>query len=322
MIFAHISDLHINTEIVNSHLRQTEALINSALEQGAEHFIITGDVSDKALAEDFRRLRELLKKYKLLDPQKLSMVVGNHDIFGGVSHAEDIFTFPEKCRTTDYSQGIYSFNNYFEEAFAECIYRSGDGSGYPFAKRIGQCLLIGLNSIQEYSSIKNPFASNGKICDRQKEELKKILMYFGDTVKYRILMVHHHFNKIKSNAVGLTETLWQNIEKQTMKLKNKSELIELLKAGNIDLVVHGHLHESGEYTRKDMRFLNAGASIKGNMKGFLSLNLINASHSSLETDTQLFEVAYHPLKRISPLPRVSNIIVGSREKIPAIAEAD
>ncbi|MBI5726504.1 MAG: metallophosphoesterase, partial [Ignavibacteriales bacterium] len=189
MIFAHISDLHINTEIVNSHLRQAEALINSALEQGAEHFIITGDVSDKALAEDFRRLRELLKKYKLLDPQKLSMVIGNHDIFGGVSHAEDIFTFPEKCRTTDYSQGIYSFNNYFEEAFAECIYRSGDGSGYPFAKRIGQCLLIGLNSIQEYSSIKNPFASNGKICDRQKEELKKILMYFGDTVKYRILMV-------------------------------------------------------------------------------------------------------------------------------------
>jgi predicted phosphodiesterase len=77
-------------------------------------------------------------------------------------------------------------------------------------------------------------------------------------------LIHHHFNKLKLHSKSTFGSLWGNIEKQTMKLRNKRRLFNLFNEFNVDVVLHGHVHESKEYFRKGVRFLNAGATIKNN----------------------------------------------------------
>jgi predicted phosphodiesterase len=65
-----------------------------------------------------------------------------------------------------------------------------------------------------------------------------------------------------------------------MKLRKKKRLFNLLKRYEIDLVLHGHFHEMGEYKREGIRFLNAGGSLKNNSKNLIGINFINISQTS------------------------------------------
>ena len=59
-----------------------------------------------------------------------------------------------------------------------------------------------------------------------------------------------------------------------MKLRNKRRLFNLFNEFDVDIVLHGHVHESKEYFRKGVRFLNAGATIKNNH----NLAIVNYLH--------------------------------------------
>ncbi len=99
MRIAHISDLHLNTFFKSSNLRQIKTLVKYALEQEFDHMVVTGDLVDNASARDLEILRNLFRKNNLLDTDRLSVIIGNHDIFGGPQTPEEIFTFTEKCRS-------------------------------------------------------------------------------------------------------------------------------------------------------------------------------------------------------------------------------
>ena len=103
---------------------------------------------------------------------------------------------------------------------------------------------------------------NGEISSSQFGETYDIFKSVPKDIKYRIVLIHHHFNKLKLHSKSTFGSLWGNIEKQTMKLRNKRRLFNLFKEFNVDIVLHGHVHESKEYFRKGVRFLNAGATIK------------------------------------------------------------
>jgi predicted phosphodiesterase len=82
-------------------------------------------------------------------------------------------------------------------------------------------------------------------------------------------------------------TLWQVIERQTMKLKNKKKTIKRLKKLGIDLVLHGHLHETNEYHRKGIKFINSGGSILG-YPNEIRITEINASNMQIITRLRKF----------------------------------
>ena len=90
-------------------------------------------------------------KYGFINGDRLSIILGNHDIFGGVQKAEDIFTFPEKCNAVNYNKRVNNFLSYFPEAFSNCHYLSSKNY-FPFAKKINNTLIIGLNSIARYQN--------------------------------------------------------------------------------------------------------------------------------------------------------------------------
>ena len=279
MLIAHISDLHLNSYYNDSHFKRIKFLIKYISEQKVDHLVITGDITDNASEKDLEMFRELLKKNGFLSGEKLSIIIGNHDIFGGVQKAEDIFTFPEKCKSVDYEKRVKDFVHFFPEAFNNCIYLSSN-SYFPFAKTIGGVLFIGLNSVSKYSKLSNTFGSNGEITASQFGESVDLLKSFNDEIKLRIVLIHHHFNKLKNNSRSMFGSIWSGIEKQTMKLRNKRRLFNLFKEFKIDLVLHGHVHESREYYRKGTRFINAGATVK-NDKHQVKINFLEVEYDKI-----------------------------------------
>lgn len=280
MKIAHISDLHLTTFFSQNNLDDIELSLQYINELNVDHIVITGDLTDNADPKDFFLLRNLFDKYNLLYGNRLSIVIGNHDIFGGVQTAEDIFAFPEKCNAVDYKEKVDEFYNYFPEAFEGCSYISAENK-FPYAKVLGDVLFVGLNSIAEYSRLKNPFASNGKISLQQFIELVEILDSYKN-VKHKIILIHHYFNQMKVNQQS--NGVWQNIEKQTMKLRKKKRLFNLFNQYNIDLVLHGHYHNSEEYFRRGIRFSNAGASFKGRVANEININMVSIKNGKIEIE--------------------------------------
>lgn len=281
MLIAHLSDLHLNTLLTDSNIRKIERLLDYITDKKADHIIITGDLTDNADESDLLLLRNHLNKRKLLNSKSLTVLPGNHDIFGGPQRAEDIFDFPSRCRKIDYYEKLKVFNLYFEETFEKCKYLSTNHN-YPFLKELDDdIILIGLNSIIEYSLTKNPFASNGEIKLEQFFEVEQILKSYNSNDVIKIVALHHHFNKLKNTKRSIAG-IWQNIEKQTMKLRKKKRLISLFNKYKVDLIIHGHIHYNEHYKRKGLNFINGGASIKGYSGHSLRINFIEIKNKNLK----------------------------------------
>lgn len=117
MRIAHISDIHLNSDLRKNNIGKTKKLISLALEIGFDHLVITGDISDNSNEKDFVISRKILKTFDLLDSRKTSIVIGNHDIFGGVQTVNDVLNFPSKCLKTDFHEKVSQFGVYFAELF-------------------------------------------------------------------------------------------------------------------------------------------------------------------------------------------------------------
>jgi predicted phosphodiesterase len=220
-----------------------------------------------------------LKKFNLLNSSKCTIIIGNHDIYGGVHLAEDILNFPKRCNETNYNQKVEQFTSAFNETYHN-IKTINNRNIYPFIKEFDDFIFLGLNSIAEYSFLRNPFASNGKIGSTQIESSRILLDSKHLKNKKVLVLTHHHFCK---NPITLPHesTTWQRIEKQTIKLRNKKRLLGFFKELNTELVLHGHLHESSFYKRKKIKFLNAGGTILLENKGELNYNMIEISSNSI-----------------------------------------
>lgn len=282
MRIAHISDLHFNTKLKRENIQKTKRLIRYALDCGAEHFVITGDISDNADEKDFKILRELLKNFNLLRSEKASIVIGNHDIFGGPQTVQEIVNFPRKCLAVNYHNKVTLFVQSFKELFQNTI-RLHEESFFPYAKVLKNILFVGLNSIDEYSRIKNPFASNGHISKLQRHGIKALLSRNEFKEKIKIILTHHHFYPKNVASHSSERTMWNRIENHTMKLRGKKKLLKLFLENNVKLVSHGHSHEMKEYFREGIRFTNSGGSVDNHRKEEASMFIIDVFPFDIST---------------------------------------
>ncbi|HRI46079.1 MAG TPA: metallophosphoesterase [Ignavibacteriaceae bacterium] len=287
MKFAHISDLHINTYFRDSNLEQTKILLDYFNSVKVDHLLLTGDLTDNADELNLDILRKSLNHYGFKSGEKISIIPGNHDIYGGVQKPEDLFSFPERCRKTNYDKKLQTFNQIMNQTFDNVLYRSSI-NGYPYAKIIGDVLIIGVDSNDYFSPVSNPFASNGKVSKDEQKEIEIIVSKYGRDVNLTIMLIHHHFNQMHTINHFSAAGLWQNIEKQTMKLRKKKSLIELFKNCRVDLVLHGHLHETLHYVRQNINFLNAGGSIKNNLRNSITCNIIDTENNNV--NFQIIEI--------------------------------
>lgn len=287
MKLIHISDLHINSAIADSNIEKTIFLLKSAIKTGVDHILISGDITDNGTEKDFDIFRKILKNLNLLSGERVSLVAGNHDIYGGVTTTEDLISFPSRCLNTEYGKKVELFHSYFSETLDNAFFLPDEGI-YPYAKNIDGVLIVGLNSNEKFS-LKNPAASNGKINKPQLEKLSFILDNFTGEYHTKILLVHHHFYKLDDVKETLTKKFLQKIESQTTKLKKRRKLIKLFTNLGVNLVLHGHIHENRSYNVKGIKFINSGASIQNLLSERLSLSSIHIHNGKISDELLKFQ---------------------------------
>ena len=304
MRIAHISDLHLSPVHKRSNIRRTKALLEHIGRMGVDHIVITGDIAANAEREDLLLARKLLQSQGLLDSRLLSVVIGNHDVYGGVHTVEDVLDFPRRCRKTDLRKRIEQFHDAFHEAFQGTQFAAAD-SPFPYVKPLNDLLIIGLNSVAAYSVVKNPVGSNGEVDEHQRHRLDRLLSFSSSQLSNRIVLVHHHFNKMEHTTDGTMQSVWKAFEQQTMKLHGKRALMKLFRRHAVDVVLHGHYHRNVAYTRKGLHFINGGGSVLSPDSTMLHLNILHVDGNGIrvrqhEISPQTERRGAQPKEVISP----------------------
>ncbi|MEW6510564.1 MAG: metallophosphoesterase [Bacteroidota bacterium] len=284
LTIAHISDLHLSAEHKRQNLRRAHRLLSAIRSYHVDHVAFTGDVAADATRADFDVARRLLKGHRLLDPSKLSLVIGNHDVFGGVHTPEDILGYPRRCRGTDFDGKVEEFRQHFHETFNRSFFASHDRP-FPYAKVLGDVVLVGVNSVAPYSKVKNPVGSNGEVDDEQFGLLQLLLSAPPLKSKRKIILIHHHFHKIVTIPTGTLGNVWGAVERQTMKMRGKKRLLDLFRLHDVALVMHGHVHTNATYERQGVTILNGGGSLLGPGSPRATFNLIRINQHTVETRT-------------------------------------
>jgi Icc protein len=282
-VLGHISDLHISADRCDRSASRTALLLDYLLSCGVDHVVVTGDITASGSPGELALARSLFERFSLLRSDRLSIVIGNHDIFGGVRSVDDILHFPARLRRTDYRQKVEEFRRTFREAFEGCLFGSREDV-FPFTKIAGQFALLGLNTIGHFSRIKNPFGSNGWVGNLQ---LKRAAMMLSSDLiggLRKIVLMHHHFASSPAQLAGTLHGIWNVIEHETLRLRRKKQLARLFALGGVELVLHGHYHESISYRSKGFRFVNSGGAVVGRDPNLLRGHLIREREHGLEVN--------------------------------------
>jgi 3',5'-cyclic AMP phosphodiesterase CpdA len=117
MRIAHLSDPHINLKYHPQHLPRLRRTLEDALQKGAEHIVISGDITSNADIRDLKTARRLFESLGILKSSKLTVVPGNHDIYGGPQIADDVLSFPERCRKTNTGERLAIFQEILQSSF-------------------------------------------------------------------------------------------------------------------------------------------------------------------------------------------------------------
>jgi 3',5'-cyclic AMP phosphodiesterase CpdA len=190
---AHVSDLHLPFEPALSPLQRLskrqlsswawrrrrtlhrteilEALTADLRVQGADHIVVTGDIANFSLPEEFRRAAIWLDA--LAPADRISLVPGNHDALVRVPDREGLGRLAAWTRAE---------------------------RGWPAVHRLQWLVLIGLNSARPTA----PLLARGRIGRGQLSRLEAILATEREAGRIRIVLLHH---PVADGAVGWRKAL-------------------------------------------------------------------------------------------------------------------
>ncbi|HEU4806304.1 MAG TPA: metallophosphoesterase [Nitrobacter sp.] len=164
-----------------------------------DHIAITGDLVNLALPGEFTQARAWLESVG--KPADATLVPGNHDAYVRVT----------KKQTSEWAEYMHG-----DAA------RAGAPLSFPFLRRRGPLMLIGLSSAVPTA----PFMATGRLGSNQLDLLDRGLLQLADDPNFRVLLIHHPLAS-KSSYKRLTDA---------------DALLALLKRHRIDLILHGHDH--------------------------------------------------------------------------------
>jgi len=237
---AHISDTHVSPEYNRKNILKLKSLLSQIVDENYDHVVITGDIAGHGEERDFRSVRRILKYFGLLEYEKLTVTIGNHDIFGGVHRAEDLLSFGKHCRLVNYAQKIELFEKAFRETFPMKAYEAE--RVFPFVKIIGPLVFVGINSVRPFHPILNPVGSNGYVSERQLQAVERIFSHPSTDELTKIVLVHHHFDKYRPYSSSLADRLFHIFESGSLKLHRRKKVQSIFNSLGVNGVLHGHTH--------------------------------------------------------------------------------
>jgi Icc protein len=297
----HISDPHLSRQFYREHLKSFKLLLKSILAAGCDHLVITGDIVSTGEEEDYFLAREILGTLDLLDSARLTVVPGNHDIFGGPHRAVDVLSFPQYIRNVDYSRHLELFQIVFGETL-ENVVSYGRDSIFPFVKKVGPYSIIGLNSIPPWSLRRNPLGTNGKLNEDQREALLRMHKEGQLDRTIPLAAIHHHFNDLQDESGG--GSFWKRIESNTMRMRGRTKTLRLFESLGIRYVLHGHIHRNEIYRNSAITLLNGAGAVCDDPVEFLKYNEIRHTNGIDRLQTVTLRIPFQVTSYSLPLRRL------------------
>jgi len=223
--FAHLSDLHLpmpalsgwrplaNKRILgylsyqlkrkNVHRQSVlAALVEDLRRQAPDHIVITGDLTNIALPEEFSAAAWWLEA--LGPPERVTVVPGNHDALVAVPWPRSLGRWAPLM--SDPGTPLH------------------DAGGFPFVRRRGPIALIGVSS----ACPTPPFHASGRVGDDQLARLARLLEQLRAPSVFRVVLIHHP-------PIGGMMT-------HRKRLIDQAAFRAVIERAGAELVLHGHHH--------------------------------------------------------------------------------
>ena len=198
------------------HVDAFDHMVDDMNEQGIEHVLCTGDVTNLALEQEFRFARG---KFDRLagGPEHVTVIPGNHDAYVAQGIAYFASVFDEYHRSdagwtwTDADRDIDDI---------------GDDLRWPIVRTRGELAVIGIST----SRATPWFTAYGRVGPGQLARVRKALSDSRLAAKARLVAIHHPpagkraFNKIRG-------------------LRDHAAFAQVIAEVGADLIVHGHEHQ-------------------------------------------------------------------------------
>jgi 3',5'-cyclic AMP phosphodiesterase CpdA len=197
-----------------------------------DHVVITGDLTNLALEQEFEAVKDLIENELQLDAEHVTIVPGNHDLYTrGAMKTQRFSRF---------------FAPYLESDLPDLAADISLGR-FPVVKLRGPLALIGMTSAVP----RPPLVASGELGRAQLDALSRILAH--DEVKRRtaILALHHPIHNPPSRLKTLVEGL-----------VDADDLEDVVAPLHRGLLLHGHLHNRMQRTfpTKAGKLLAVGAT--------------------------------------------------------------
>ena len=234
---AHISDLHLpcqgpiplrlllgkrlsgwlNLKLLRSSytLDTARRCMEDLIAQGPDHLVVSGDLSNLSLDEEFEAARELLDGFCLDEPSRVTVVPGNHDRY--VRQAADLEAFSTHMAP-----------------FLEGLRAPGAQNIFPLLRQAGPLSIFCLNSAR----VRPPFFSSGKVGRRQLDLLAE-LAEAPEAGTARIAVLHHPTAN-RPPLPGYPLRL----------LKDRRTVVARLARAGVALLLSGHNHSTCFYSHQ------------------------------------------------------------------------
>jgi 3',5'-cyclic AMP phosphodiesterase CpdA len=184
-----------------------EALLRDLGARGADHTVITGDLTHLGLPSECLEARVWLGR--LGAPNDVTVVPGNHDMYAPDRWQETLAHWVPFMK----ADGV--------DAAASDRY-----SVFPSLRVRGPVAFIGASSACPSA----PFFATGRLGRRQLSALDELLERTGETALIRVLLIHH---PPVGQVVG-----WRK------RLRDAEPLRRILERRGVELILHGHAHRS------------------------------------------------------------------------------
>jgi predicted phosphodiesterase len=185
--FALLSDLHVWRAAEPDSWALALQALDAAANAGVDHVILAGDVFDCATAfeEDSSRLRAELVRRRLWSSRRLTIVVGNHDIFHTPHHGGTLRKLREYARIPGAdAQGNYdAFCEWAGDLVSARDRLDDDDDLFPFAKQIGHVVLFAADTTGPDTA----YSVNGYWSPDDDEALRRV-----ETNGLRSVLAIHH----------------------------------------------------------------------------------------------------------------------------------
>jgi 3',5'-cyclic AMP phosphodiesterase CpdA len=237
MRIAHFSDLHLlsldgvpmrrflnkrltgwaNLRFKRGHIHRAShvrAIARAIADAGVDHVVVTGDFTNLALESEFELARDVLVQDLGVDPDRVTVVPGNHDVY-------------TRGAMTSRRFEMY-FSDWLESDLPELAVDTAASARFPVVKLRGHAAIVSLSSAVP----RLPLVAAGELGRAQLDALARVLAHPEVARRTLVLALHH----------PAVQDGWSTLKTHLDGLRDAPELLSLLMPLSRGLVLHGHLH--------------------------------------------------------------------------------